>query len=435
MPRYVVPKLDRWRGIPNLICEFGLSRGLPAGQTPPPDCHSPALTIVRYSALVLVTMVLGASGLASSAFAQATDEEFVGPFASWLDVKRDFGAIGDGKADDTPALQRALDDLRIHKKAVLYLPAGTYRLTQSLKSARKGPQDNMVSMIGDDPAKVILQWDGPEGGTMFQWDAWYGKLSRLTFDGAGRAGICVLYGPAFSTYNETSDLVCRDAKNGIVFGEPKSAGQAENEVVRCQFLRCGTGIQTVNWNSMDIWVWYCRFQDCGRGIHNVMGNWHAWENLFLRSTISDVGIDQLMAFSVVNNTSVGSNRFLDFAPAGGHTWGSPTSITGNRILDPTGDWAMWLSNAGPYLVVDNVLRLNEKSRGVHMTWSDQTFVGNIYSRADAVEEKGRLRRIDEKSSPRRTSPTLFPRFRPRHRGVNGRSSICRSIRAPRQFSR
>ena len=50
--------------------------------------------------------------------------------------------------------------------------------------------------------------------------------------------------------------------SGIVFGWPGSAGQAENEVLRCQFLRCDVGIQTVNWNSMDIWVWYCRFEDC-----------------------------------------------------------------------------------------------------------------------------------------------------------------------------
>ena len=94
-----------------------------------------------------------------------------------------------------------------------------------------------MKLGANDPAKVVLKWDGPDGGTMFQWDAWYAKLSRLTLDGAGRAGTCLLYGPAFSTYNETSDLVCRDAKHGIVFGTPGSNGQAENEVLRCQFLR------------------------------------------------------------------------------------------------------------------------------------------------------------------------------------------------------
>lgn len=343
--------------------------------------------------------------------AMASEEEFVGPFASWLDAQRDFGAIGDGGADDTAALQRALDDIREHRRAcVLYLPAGTYRITQTLNTARQAHQDNMVTIVGEDPARVVLKWDGDEGGTMLQWDAWYAKLSRLTFDGSGRAGTCVKYGPRFSTYNETSDLVCRDANCGILFGWPGSAGQAENEVLRCQFLRCDVGIQTVNWNSMDIWVWYCRFEDCGRGIHNVMGNWHAWENLFLRSKVSDVSIQNLMAFSVVNNTSIGSRCFLDFSS--GHTWGAPTSITGNRVIDPTGDWAMLLDNAGPYLVVDNVLRLGENSRGIRMTWADQTLVGNVYSKENAVEERGRFRRIDEKLVPTEEIGYVVPALPP-----------------------
>ncbi len=45
----------------------------------------------------------------------------------------------------------------------------------------------LVPVVGEDPATVVLRWDGPQGGTMFQWDAWYAKLSRLTLDGAGRA--------------------------------------------------------------------------------------------------------------------------------------------------------------------------------------------------------------------------------------------------------
>ena len=316
----------------------------------------------RFPLIPAIVFVLG-SMAAPAVLAQAPDEEFVGPMASWLDVKRDFGAVGDGQADDTESLQPALNEIREHRRAsVLYLPAGIYRLTRTLRTLRKAHTDNMVSIIGEDPKNVVLKWDGPEKSTILQWDAWYAKLSRLTFDGAGRAKTCLFYGPHFSTYNETSDLVFRDAATGIEFGAPETAGQAENLVLRCQFLRCGVGIQTVNWNSMDVWVWYCRFEDCGRGIHNVMGNWHAWENLFLRSRVSDVSIVNLMAFSVVNNTSVGSNRFLDFSS--GHTWGSPTSITGNRVLGPTGNWAMVLDNAGPYLVVDNVMRLSEKARGV-----------------------------------------------------------------------
>lgn len=340
------------------------------------------------------------------------EEEFVGPFPSWRDAKRDYGAVGDGRADDTAALQRALNDLVKHEKAcVLYVPAGIYRLSGTIQTVRKAHTDcQRVTVVGEDPAHTVLRWDGPEGGTMVQWDAWYSKISRLTLDGAGRAGTALLYGPAFSTYNETSDLVFRDAKAGLVFGGPGTNGQAENAVLRCQFHRCETGVQTVNWNSMDIWIWDCRFEDCGRGIYNVMGNWHAWRNLFLRSRTADLSTMNLMAFSVVNNTSVGSRRFFDFRS--GHTWGSPVSLTGNRVLDPTGDWAVILDNAGPYLAVDNVLRLSDQTRGVRMTWGDQTLVGNTYTRDDAVEQRGRFRRIAERVVKRSEVPDNLPMLPP-----------------------
>lgn len=360
----------------------------------------------RSLGLVLLAGILTLTSGTGWTLTLAAEEEFVGPCPSWLDVRRDFGAVGDGIADDTAAIQQALDAIRSHQQAsVLYFPAGTYRLTRPLKTVRQAHTDNMVSLVGETPEKTVLLWDGPEGETMLQWDAWYSKISRMTFDGRGRAGVCLFYGPSFSTYNETSDLIFRDAQNGLVFGGPQTAGQAENEVLRCRFLRCETGIQAVNWNSMDIWVWYCWFEDCGRSIHNVMGNWHAWHNVFIRSRVSDVSIANLMVFSVVNNVSVGSRCFLDFSS--GHTWGSPTSITGNRIVDPTGDCAMVLDNAGPYLVVDNQFRIRPNTRAIRMTWADQTLVGNAYTQDDAVEERGRFRRIAERVvSPDQISDAL-----------------------------
>jgi hypothetical protein len=323
-------------------------------------------------------------------------EEFPGPFPSWRDLKRDYKAMGDGKADDTSALQRALDDLIKHQKAcVLYIPSGTYRLTQTVKTVRKAHTDCQgIAVIGEDPVSTSLVWDGDKDGTMFQWDAWYSKISRLTLNAAGRAKIALLYGPSFSTYNETSDMVFKNATTGLLFGGEGTKGQAENEVLRCQFLNCENGLMTVNWNSMDIWVWYCRFEDCGRAVHNIMGNWHVWHCLFQRSRASDLSTQNLMAFSAVGNTSIGSRRFFDFTS--GHSWGSPASVTGNRILDPSGDFGVILGNAGPYLVVDNMFRLSGKARGVQMTWGDQTLVGNAYTKEDAVAEKGRFRRIEEK---------------------------------------
>ena len=63
---------------------------------------------------------------------------------SVLDLKRDFGAKGDGVADDTAALQAAIaassDRGKDGGTKILYLPNGTYRVTSNLVvNARVGP--------------------------------------------------------------------------------------------------------------------------------------------------------------------------------------------------------------------------------------------------------------------------------------------------------
>src|SRR5262249_4819670 len=156
------------------------------------------------------------------------------------------------------AIQRALDALTLHlKSCVLYFPAGTYRITATLKTVRQAHTDDLgVSVIGEDPDTTILRWDGAAGGRMGQWDAWDSKFSRLTLDGAGNASEGLYYGDSFSTYNETSDMVFQDLSTGLQLGADDSAttnkqqGQAENMVLRCHFIRCSTyGILTHNWNS------------------------------------------------------------------------------------------------------------------------------------------------------------------------------------------
>lgn len=68
---------------------------------------------------------------------------------------RDFGAVGDGKTDDTEAFQRAVDSGR----GDIYIPYGGYRLTKTVMVDldRVGP----VSITGSGTATIVMAGPGP----------------------------------------------------------------------------------------------------------------------------------------------------------------------------------------------------------------------------------------------------------------------------------
>ena len=95
---------------------------------------------VENSALALG--LLGSGSLATKSFGAET----TAPSPAWGSGQvnaREHGAKGDGKTDDTKALQAALD-LAKSKGPVCYVPAGLYRLDGSL---RQGPISDRQTTI------------------------------------------------------------------------------------------------------------------------------------------------------------------------------------------------------------------------------------------------------------------------------------------------
>src|SRR6266513_5146070 len=149
----------------------------------------------------LITALLSVSGLADSLFGDvsttqaasipAQGDEFVGPFASWVNLKTAYGAKGDGVTDDTEALQNALNDVGTGTHSpVLWIPAGTYKITGTLNLIKRIG----ISVIGEDPATTIIKWGGSNAATnaMLNIDGVaYSRFNRLTFDGSGSQVIAV----------------------------------------------------------------------------------------------------------------------------------------------------------------------------------------------------------------------------------------------------
>lgn len=80
-----------------------------------------------------------------------------------IDVKKHCGAVGDGKADDTAAIQKAFDEAagpQVKQCKIVYIPNGTYRLTDTLVMQKGKTGSGLgVFLYGQSREGVVLKLD------------------------------------------------------------------------------------------------------------------------------------------------------------------------------------------------------------------------------------------------------------------------------------
>lgn len=341
------------------------------------------------------------SGAGASNYATPSDDdEFVGPFPSWLNVKRDFGAIGDGVADDTLPFQYALNALSspTSHSPVLYVPAGTYKITAPLEfvATNCALYCSGKSVIGESPATTFLQWFGKSTqAAMFTLDGIYRmQFNRLTLDGRGRPITLVNEtmhkGCCYDGSNEYTDDVFQNAAIGIQGGD-NTVGccSAETKISRDVFSNLTTaGINLKDWNALDWYVRYSTFEHNGFGVTNANGEggaMHLDHNLFEYNGVDAAwgnGSNQTYTY----NTSYRSGIFL-----AGSAFGNSAMLIGNTILKPERA-AIFMPGIGPLTLLNNIIEgpivaaaggdsLTFKDGSTTTTDSFVTSIGNAYASA------------------------------------------------------
>ncbi len=359
--------------------------------------------------------------LTQSAWAQnytPNRQEFVGPFPSWINVKTKYGAKGDGSSDDTQALQRAFDELGKggeNDLKVLYLPAGTYRISAGLKMAAK----KHISIIGEDPATTKIKWAGSSGGIMFTLNGVaYSRFSRITWDGSKTAHTAVAHfwdgSTGFAvTHNEHSDEHFIDVGHGLRAGKPHTM-DAETAVLRCRFIRNSiAGVSIESFNALDWYIWDSYFEDCKVGVTNNpptggAGNFYVFHSIFKRSTHADVHIKNTNFFALRDNYSIGSRMFLVSDFIGNN--GGPFTIQKNTVLDYTDPSAVYIGSKGPFTFIDNVFRSKDgQSEPVIRAWTgDITTIGNTFTVNNAVYTTEKWITVDDVLQSRSTINVAEP---------------------------
>jgi hypothetical protein len=346
-----------------------------------------------------------------------SDEEFIGPLAGWLDVKSDFGARGDGIADDTGAIQKGLDALYRYDSgsgpAVLFLPPGTYRITRSLHMALNAG----ANMIGAAPDATVIAWDGPADGTMLLSSGSFDTLfTRLTWDGRNRAGIGIAQWWNFR--NERAnyqgsikhiDEVFRNLRIGISggrLGADYGQGDSETLIERVTFHDIHVaGVNVGSFNALNWWIWDSRFTDCARGVSNIWsmsdqgpgvgaGTFSVYRSRFERSGVADVAIGNTGWFAFYGNVSLDSRRFLQVQPNGANS--GPILAQGNTVLDTLDPASISMGNEGPLILLDNRIRSRADAQGPVVLLEgmgpigdrDVLSLGNRYTVTNPIAHRG-----------------------------------------------
>jgi PGF-pre-PGF domain-containing protein len=373
--------------------------------------------------------------------AERWSDVFVGPLDGWRNVTDYFGAVGDGVTNDTAAFQNALDNLSNGDFYTLYIPNGTYLITNTLKYPKysndtptTATNNPTIRIFGEDPNNTTLVWDGVSGQPMISLNpCWYDTIGRITLDGNRTALSGIQHGKFYSNTCKIHDMTFQDFEYGIEAGHNSSGafGVADYFQFRNKFLRnTKSGIILSNANTVAWGIWGSYFEDNNYSVTNFFpghgssaGNAHIYESVFKNSTNADIWSAGSGYITVRDSYSKNSGSFLitDATKTSGFL-----TIQRNLIIDPK-ESPIIIRNKGPLVLLDNIFRSRQDSTKAAIlddqsninttilsvnntfTVTNQTHTSDIFSR---------VRQINDKILPRTAIVDLAPELPPAPSKIN-----------------
>lgn len=177
----------------------------------------------------------GAAGLgllaasATKAHAEPTPPDTKNADGSPVLTPQQFGAVGDGVADDTDAIQAAINAARKQLNKIVVLPPGQYKVTKTIvvgDHEYETPGEHLnrfvlrgYGMFGEEPSKIIFHQDG----VGIRWEASLGGIHGVAFDAPAK----------------TADNV------GVHVARTANTDDTDVTIVECSFLRFQRAIESV----------------------------------------------------------------------------------------------------------------------------------------------------------------------------------------------
>jgi hypothetical protein len=211
-----------------------------------------------------------------------------------IDVKADFGAVGNGSTDDTAAIQAALvaafgslaspnGSANSNLNKPVFFPAGQYLITSPLYLY--GIQGGWIFGEGASATNIIYQGTGSEGNTIggasdatvspiFAIDGVFQTVIErlsLTFgnNAAGSTHTAGVYiyqtgNRGYTGYDHFRDLIISSGYTGVLAGYSQAPNGDQMVFTNVSFIDCPLGgLRTVSQNALQYSVFAGGSQNCG----------------------------------------------------------------------------------------------------------------------------------------------------------------------------